>query len=352
MSFVTYQCTICRRTKGIEKNNTHVLPNQCIISKGCAGRLIPVGETEEMANVAPLAGVEDWYPRGTKIVKNEEVPTAEQFSLSTSSSGSLTLAIKLDPTLLPIQLHVQLEQKKVQAAEFQQYLFKVNASHQSTTTILTGKDSNGKNLRFTEEAVNEDRIQVRVNGVPTTDVTFIPQNKIVFNTLLPIGTLVDVVVTNDTTIESRTITFTRNKSLIPSLTRGSWSNIDYVDVMGEKWYLYSADSLGSLSQGKIRVVGNDVTSDAMYLLASTPYQSMDRYLNWKVSEASLSDFNITYENGELVVDAGKREEIYPPFKLDQAAYISGDQYTIVTSSQVVTDTELVRFKSNKILGPV
>lgn len=354
MNFVKYQCTICRRTKSFSKNDTHVQPDQCVITKGCLGRLSPVGEASYLQSTPSVVGVEDWYPRGEVAV--EVKPTVpEQFALSTSSTGTLTFAIQSDtPNSLPLQLYAELIQKKIGVAEYSQYLYKVSNEHQFTTTIIAGKDSNGKNMRFDSAAITEERVTVRVNGVINTSYTLTP-NKITFTTLLPINTLVDVVVVNDTTEETKQIIFTRNSSLIPSLVRGSWSNVNFVEKLGptgiKTWYLYSADSLGSLNGGKIKFGSNQVNDEGIFLLASTPYQSVDRYLNFCVLQQDMmQDFEVNFDDGQLYFN--KITEFFPPFTIPIQGYLADDLYTVSTSSAVIDDTELARFKGKKILGPV
>jgi hypothetical protein len=52
-SYVTYQCSVCRRVKDSLKDDTRAAPNQCTITKGCSGRLFKIGESSTASTIAP-----------------------------------------------------------------------------------------------------------------------------------------------------------------------------------------------------------------------------------------------------------------------------------------------------------
>src|SRR4051812_42732938 len=93
-TYVTYSCTTCRRTKSFAKDNKRASPDHCTITKGCTGRLSPVSEQAEAQRASPLAGVDDWYARGTTRTVALEEAVEDDFELSTSASGGLVLAVK------------------------------------------------------------------------------------------------------------------------------------------------------------------------------------------------------------------------------------------------------------------
>ena len=359
-TYVTYSCTTCRRTKSFAKDNYRATPDHCTITKGCAGRLVPLSEQLEAQRASPLAGVDDWYARGTSRTVVLEDAVEADFELSTSASGGLIIAVKSDDeSELPTQLFLTIEQRKVEDVGFQRFSFSVNSTHNAVSgeTTISGRDSLGVNLRFDQATINEDRVLVRVNGVLVINGTLTP-NTITFETALTLGTAVEVIVYSEKITTEHDIVFTRNSTLIPSLVRGSWSNIDYVnrvDMDGNEtnWYLYSTDSVSGLASGKIRVVENDITADAMFLLASSPYQSVDRYLNFFVEQADLeNDFLMTCSSGKLLTTPSVRTEIYPALWIAEAAYLADDLYTVNTSSALVADTVATRFTSSKIFGPI
>lgn len=347
MSYITYECTVCRRTKSFIRDNQRVVPNQCVITKGCLGRLAPLSESQEASSTPAIAGVADWYPRGENKTTAEVSTASQSILMSNSSSGALVIAVKSsDPASLPIQITLDVEQKKIGDVGFQQFTFKATAA----TTSISGRDLNGKNLRFDQLAIDEQRVVVRLNGVEISPV--LEPSKVIFN--FPASSSVDVIVFNDVDVTKKTIFATRNKSLIPSLTKGSWSNIDYVtrvldDGTLTKWYLYTADTIGDMTAGKIKVyTGNG----AVFLLSSTPYQSMDRYLSFIIPQEKLQDdFLISPVDGHFTISKDLVDEIYPPFAIPLDSYIVSDLYTVASSSAIVTDTELVRLPSSKILGP-
>jgi len=321
-----------------------------MITKGCVGKLVPVKETNLPIASPSVAGVEDWFARGSPAKMEALSNATPNFELSTSSTGSLVVAVKSQSTPPP-SLTLTLEQKRVGDVAFQQYQFRPT----SAFTLVFGKDVNGKNLRFDDAAIAEDRITVRVNGVETKDFDLQP-NKITFRTQILANSIVDIIVYTEKSTSTRTLTLIRNKTLVPSLTRGAWSNIDYVlriESSTTKWYLYSIDLISGLAAGKIRVVGNNVADDAMILLASTPYQSLDRYLNFVIDQSALSsDFNLTHTSGTLTASQDLLSELFPPLVILPEAQISTDLYTASSSSEIITDTTEVRFTSKKILGPV
>lgn len=355
MTYVTYECTICRRSKSFLKDNTHVLPNQCMITKGCLGTLLPIGETQELKSTPSVDGLQDWYARGTARDMESGVTPTPDFSFSTSSAGSIVLAVRADdPSTLTSSVAVEFEQKRVGDIGFQQFTFKVISSMTADgSTIVSGRDATGHNLRFDQAAIDESRVVVRVNGVPS--VASLQPNRISISPALAIGATVDVLVYAEKSTIPRFLNFTLNTSLMPSLARGSWSNVSYVQRMVNgggilKWYLYSADDIGLLTTGKLRVVGNSLNNDAMFLLASTPYQSVDRYLNFVVPQAAVGvDFLLSHTSGELIASTDLLTEIFPPLEIPSDAYISADLYTTTSTS---SDDDQSRFNSKKILGPL
>lgn len=352
MTYVTYECTICRRSKSFLKDNQRVLLSQCMITKGCLGSLVPVGETNELRSTPSVEGVEDWYARGSVRGVESGVEVNPDFSFSTSRTGTLTLAVASSNP--PSTLTLTFEQKRVGDVGFQQFYYKVTETMTSSgTTIITGRDSNSRNMRFDQTAINEGRIDVRVNGVTATPA-LVP-NKITITPSLSVGDTVDVLVYAEKSNVTRSLVLTRNSSLMPSLVRGSWSNVDYVQriVNGGgvlKWYLYSIDDIGSLTTGKIRVVGNDADSNAMFLLATSPFESMDRYLSFAVPQTLLqADFGLSHSNGNLIGPTTLLTELFPPLEIPTDSYIVPDLFT---TDSVAADSVYTRIASKKILGPV
>lgn len=163
--YTTYQCSICRRKKDIIKDDKRAIPNLCVITKGCGGRLFPVGETTSASATAQVAGLTDWYPRGTAFnadsieIEVEKPPV----KLSTTSTASITVAVSFASGVTPPQeLSATLTQRKIEDISFQQYIF--NTSKPSN--IFSGRDSTGNNLRFDTTAIYQGRVFVLVNGIP------------------------------------------------------------------------------------------------------------------------------------------------------------------------------------------
>src|SRR5207253_118490 len=101
----------------------------------------------------------------------------DTIDLATSKQGALTIAVRAtSESILSDSITLRLLQRVGKDIQFTQYTFKP----QSVTSAITGKDVNGKNLRFDTAAINEDRVQVRVDGIPRPDATLTP-NTATFN---------------------------------------------------------------------------------------------------------------------------------------------------------------------------
>lgn len=370
LNYITYQCTVCRRTKDVLQDKTRITPNLCIITKGCAGRLTQIGETSVATQTAPMAGVVDWYARGIVNAAVALPKGVSSFLLSTSSAGTVTLAIQADIAWVASNPHVKLQlvQRRTDDISYQQYRFIVT----SPTNTISGKDSNGKNLLFSQQAIDEGRISVKVDGVPSAPSDFVEPwvpNVLQFNATLKIGTSVDVSVYSQKETISRLIDFTANRDIASSINGGAWWNIDWIiDDNGAKRYLYSCTDIGLLPKSaKFKVDGlYDVTGTILqavpmqFVLASSPYENVDRYTNFCVELSDLvNDFNLSTAMNtfmELSVDDNFVGEVFPPYQLikntvpSQSSYLSSDVFT--TSSAITTDTLASRLSGTKIIGPV
>jgi len=387
-TYVSYQCSVCRRTKDILQDNVRVQPNQCTITKGCRGLLYKIGETSIASPVDPVSGLTDWYPRGERVTTPTSAPSEQKVSLSCSDNGALTLAILMtDAAAIAYPtLRLQLRQRLSADVPFVEYVFNLIADEQ----IVSGKDSTGKNLRFDQNAINDGRVQVLVNGVTrssgagATDYQASP-NVITFNTALDAGTVVVVSVFGIAPTTTQVLQFTANYSVINASSVGSWSNIRWVDeydpqtgllrsTNGERWWLYTCTALGDLSIASLLniVSVNDQTDDAVipgvlgeiehvrFLIANPPHGSTDRYLDFYVSAEILTDpsgkmTSAVTTTTELFADREALTEIYPPFQLVSAenpansSYVTPDAFSGAAVSQDVADERLT---GTKIIGPV
>lgn len=388
-TYVTYQCSICRRTKDIAQDNVRVLPDQCNITKGCRGSLYKVGETGIASSTPPVLGLTNWYPRGQKLETTEAESEAKSITLSTSPTGVVTLALLMTDEEAQANPSVVLVAKQQLSADvpFTEYVYSVLVE----TAIISGKDTRGRNLRFSQSVIDNDQLQVLVNGVVrnqgdgANDYVAAP-NVITFNTALPVGSIVNVSVFGVAPTITQTLTFTANYSFIASDTSGAWGNIRWADEYdaetgslisttdNKKWWLYSCTSLGALSSAALlkvtEIQNSDQTilipgtlgqfSESRFLLASPPYDNSDRYLNFYVDlETLASDFMLSSQvttTVELQADRSALVDIYPPLQLinnenlANSSYVTAD--TFPADDAVSLDTPEERLTASRIIGPL
>jgi len=362
--YVTYQCSICRRKKDLVKDDKRAIPNLCIITKGCVGRLFPTGETNSPTPTAQAAGLTDWYPRGTEFAQETTVTEAElsPIKLSTTPAASITVAVLFEsPATPPSSLVASITQRKIEDIAFQQYIF--NA--QTPRDEFSGRDSRGNNLRFDSAAIYEGRVFVLVNGVAKfsgEDLTLTP-NTVTFNSYVPAGSVVNVGVYVERNSVQRTLNFVRND--FETVFQGSWHNIRHVTLppFGDKWVLYTCSEIGEFttssrarldkfeSQPGIQVP----LSDIKFLLASEPYGFLDRNYNFVVNADELGqNFCITAKLeslNELYIEAQFVKELFPPLSLTSqipnSSFITDDSY----EGAAVTNEIIPSLISKKVIGP-
>jgi hypothetical protein len=328
-----------------------------------------IGETSTAEVTPPVAGLTDWYPRGvSNVVVPADIAT-QPFSLSTSSTGIVTVAIMAAQSWVAAnqQVVLRLIQRRTDDVTYQQYQYTLTAA----SNTVSGKDTNGKILKFSQAAIDEGRVFVRVNGVdsiPADFASWVP-NIVTFSNILPIGTAVEVTVYSQKATIARDLLFTANQDATITANSGSWGNVNWAeDNFGAKWFVYSCSTVSSLpNSAKFKVDGiydalgtTLVSSPAVFLLASSPFENVDRYMNYNVDISLLkADFNLsTSENTfmELNADANFVREIFPPLKLIQNAVLSNSSFitadTYATSSAIVSDTSATRLSGVKIIGPV
>lgn len=316
-------------------------------------------------------GLVDWYARGQNLA-NRQVSAADQYvKLSTSPIGGLVLALKIDEDIAPATVTLRMLQRLTADVPFTEYIFNTP----SENSVISGRDVSGKNLRFDQRAIDEDRVQVQVNGIVRnvgsgpTDYQLSP-NIVTFNTPLVIGDRVSVLLFGTAPTSTSTVLFARNA--LGSSPSNAWGNIRWVEIFNsqngeyDKWLLYVADSTGAIStEAQFRVERlEDTTSqtkiveltDVVFLMAYPPYSNVDRDRNTYVKCATLAeDFYLkssTTAFTELLVSANLVSDASPAFRLigsgkpaQDNSYITVDTFPTGTSSDTI-----IPVKSN-ILGP-
>lgn len=356
-NYIIYKCSVCRRTKDVLRDDTRAIPNHCVITKGCSGSLQRIGETSSPTSTTSQAGVVDWYPRGLSTVATALAPSNNTISMSCSASGVVTMAVKSvsEPAA---ELTLELIQRKIDDISFTLYKMPVSVD------ILSGQDTTGKRLRLAE-GIDPNRVTVRIFNI---SVGFtLSLDTITLDSSFPSGTIADVSVQSIPDTIFRNLVFVANHSTVANVTSGAWGNVKWIkDVNGDKWWLYSCGALSGLptsSRFKIHKVYQnsvEVSMPFIFLFASTPFENVDRYVQFYIDGDYLKeDFHISTEMGtvnEFYADKTSLVEIYPPFKLiydsviDNSSFVSDDKFT--TSGNMSTDTTLTRFSGSKIIGPV
>lgn len=354
MTYVTYSCTFCHRSKTFLKDDIRTVPDHCIITKGCLGRLNIDGEDSQQILTNPVSGLTDWYPRGKSqyTSSSAKIDPVENVSLASSINGGIAVAIRsvAEPTASTIILNVQ--QRKSGDIEFSQYLYKTTTA---STSSISGRDLNGKNLRFDSQAISESRVTVLVNGVVSTTVQ-LSANTVTFVSPLSMGSNIEILVFSSVSSTENSIILTKASLQIPSLARGSWSNIAKVErqtgSIATSWWLYLAESLNLVS-GAVKVNNLSVSNDAVVLLASYPYEAADRRLNFVLELDELkSDYVLNVSSsGKMTVHRDKIKELYPPLSISYSSFISDDLNSSSASSGVVTDSSEYLLQTEKIIGP-
>ena len=356
-TYIKYQCSVCRRTKDVEQDNIHVSPNKCTITKGCLGILLVLEETKIQEPVLPVAGLEDWYPRGQTRLQRQPATPIPPVRVATSASGAFVVAVKTEnANALPESFDIVFLQRRSEQVAFNEYSFRTTEAR----SVFSGRDSNGKILRIDSTAISENRVIVRVNGVISTTAT-VSVNTVTFPAAQPVGTLVTIRVQLEKETIEKTITVTKNSAQTPVISRGSWSNINFVSKFNngtyEKWWIYTADVLAGIGIGKLKIDSTSLTGyPMMLLLAHTPFSRVDRYLDFVVPLDHLfDDYYLTLpssDSASLVIDRSSIAEIYPPLMLTPtASFITADELQTTASSAVVTDDVNEILVSSKILGP-
>lgn len=376
-TYVVYQCSICRRKKNIPRDDVRAMPNTCTITKGCRGNLFSISQTTERKLTQSVPGLTDWYPRGTSPLLPAAAETVSQVSMVTSPSSILSLAVNFGVVHEESTIIAKFIQQRPDDIPFQQFTFRLGTASSQISPLLAngliGKDINGKNLRFDQAAIDEDRVKVRVNGIVvsagtgTHEFSIVP-NKILFNSSLSIGTVVDVSVYSEVDFVEKNITFTRNTAVSAVTSASAWGNIASFELqrvgnaIPDIFTVYSSSTIGELLTSKMKLVGfykengiDVIGAPALFLLSSPPYQNVDRYFNFCVSTAKISESFLIdiVRQGEFdfLVDYSAVEELYPPIELIiNESYLKNDTFT--TTAVIPTDTSATRLSGTKIIGPV
>jgi hypothetical protein len=385
------QCSVCHRVKTILQDQVHVSPNECIITKGCSGFLFPIGQTTVFTPTPPVDGLTDWYPRGQKPAVVPAIPAEKTIDLSCSSKGILTIGLNVMADTShppPSGFSALFSQQLTQDVSYNEFVFRIQAA----TTVVSGQDSTGKNLRFSTASVVAGLVFVLVNGVASFPGTAANgwtagvANRITFNSSLVAGSVVTVSIYSQPPTFTVVLNFILNQNLTPNSNSGAWGNIRWAEeydpttgqLKGSKWWLYTCSATDLLSaSSRLSFLGTytDTTlstrllptssvptdfSAIRFFLASPPYDNTDRYLNFYVDGSAIGNeyalLTSTSSITELFADSSALVEMYPPFQLIEnssvalSSFIIPDKFSTTDAVPATTPESLL--VGTKILGPV
>lgn len=377
-------CTICGRTIDKQVNNTHAVPDKCVITLKCQGRLIPIEyrSNSEIA-VAPATGLTDWYAR-SKMATSEIAPVEEVLiNTSTGTTQQLVLALNLpsapeSTAIASLNLSVRSDSPK----DFQQFVFRFDTTFRTVSGVETSIEK--KTLRFTSYGPDPDLVEVYVNGVKaeqgiapdqyqinldTPATSAIPPNMVSFNTPISSAgsTQVDVIVSKVVALATRTLTFHKNAGIPARRDTGAWENVEsydrFIGGVTKRFYLFTCDILNTadLEINTILVPSGDVTvtgtstpvsqANSYFMLARQPYSMLDRYPDTVVRLDTMSldrdYFKFHLVGGIATLEIAKTSvtSLYPPARLQKFV----PENTIKTS--LAGATEQVTVDGAVIVGP-
>lgn len=372
--YLRLTCTICKRSIDKLVDLTHYAPDECTITLNCEGRLLPIEyrSNAEIA-VAPALGVTDWRPRGTKVFNSPTDTAPSLIALETGTLKQLTLGVALvsDPgegATHNVTFSVRADTPKA----YRQYVYRMDQSFDSVAGVESGLEK--KSLRFTAYGANPDLVEVYVNGVKRAEGTGtddyqvyngsngILPNTIKFNSsIVQAGiTQVDVIVSKEQASNDVTLTFTRNALDESRAGTGAYENVSYVDRFDEtlaaphlrRYYVFhlDLDTATQLSLNSI-LVSPSTNTDAIFLLARSPYSTLDRYTDLVVELSGMDeerDYIKFYAVNSVTtarVTQTAISTIYPPLTLGKFAV----EKTIKT--QLPGVTEQITIDGAVITGP-
>lgn len=392
-TYVSYQCSVCRRTQDIIRDDRRASINYCTITKGCLGHLFPAGEVPVPTRTKAIAGLDDWYKRGSEMPVVSEVKVAAPFPMSGSSRNAVTVAVFLSTSekdaFVDNKIQLTFEQRRTENVAYQQSIFNVSTNG---TTVISGRDSSGIVLRFDQTVINENRVFVRVNGVTrfagvAADEVVLTPNTVTLNTPLVSGDVVTVLVYKEKNTEDKIMTFVLNDFYSHRDVITAWQNIRYLEpgiistnVVGRRrWWIFTVES-GSVqaltTSARMRLVSTSMnipdaefSTRIRFLLSNEPNESVDRIKNFVVNGQRISDEYLLSVDGvgtakKMYVDVSAIDELYPPLQIMQAAIPPSDpvgpsyinpllENSGVASSKIVVDANIAQTLDSKfVLGPV
>ena len=246
-TYVTYQCSTCKRTIDKEFNPNNAFIEKCSITYSCTGKLYKVAEKNSLNLITPVVdGIENWRPRNTKIANiTYEKQGDLLYFAGTTESNKLTIGVKRSPLVessYGIKLRIATVKDKVQPVT--EYYFKVtnptntfsgndNSLEQnpllfdSSDTVLVYVDGVKQQPSLFPPGVNEVNLPYKTNKEDNS----IPTNTIVFYNPLQINKIVTIVVMKHVDLNYGFLNFIKH-GLTTSI--GAWGNLKSITKFNEK----------------------------------------------------------------------------------------------------------------------
>lgn len=342
--FATYRCTKCRRTKDILVDNVHALLSHCTITKGCSGTLQKIGEVESFTadlNVVDLSLV-DWFPRGQEFTAVPVQTPTPMFGLGCSSNGVLCIA---SPNISAEEIVVEFERKTTFGISSQTFVKTI----QTSTNTISGRDDQNRIIRFDQAAIDQNRIQVSLNGAQITDFG-VTTNSITFGQQLESNTVVAITVFGEVPVEKISVTFTRNDSSSVAPPISAWSpitefdRVSYSFPQGQSWAVFSAPNFSVSSTSELRI--SSAVTNEIFLLARSPYASVDRHTSAYVKLSDLTGTDFPLQKG-----SGLNAELLYPENLISSDAVPFRILFTPSPQQSTVAVDVVAIPNSKIIGP-
>ena len=341
MSYTIYQCTTCNLKKSEKTDNIRVQTLGCTITKGCLGRLIKLSEQSTPICSSGLT----WNPR-TEVsqTSNSIQPQNIPITINSSNTGAVVCGVNmsLQNAIDYNTLKFRFEEKIVREVPFIQFRFKLTIP----SSVISGRDSQGKILRVNTLLIEAHRVVVKVNGnEKKVDIDYVVniQDRIDFLSPIPAGAIVDILVYEQAQTQFQTLTFNVNIFQQNTLAAGAWGNVKSINKNGVIYYLFTCPQLGTIDPSsvlKLNSIWNEEETvclfngtlgslnDIIVLLADEPFGNLDRRQDLFIDGSFLEQgFNLTARRDKIIkLEATNVSEIWPLFKIEE--YLEDDKISV------------------------
>lgn len=352
LQYVTYQCTVCNRTRDIRQDNLRAFINKCTITQHCIGKLSPIF-TKTLRSVLATSeniSLQDWIANNT-VPSNPEPSTP---IILNAQKSIMTIAVRESlGTLNYFFLKFNMNSSILNYLEYSYSM--------SNFTDVLGNDTSGKLLKFT----TADTLLIYVNGIQLQDTEY----SVLFNGTLGYGISLDTKIFVQSNVRilvftPSTIQTTENvkfKEHLTSNLSSAWSNVTKVWIEGERYRLYSTDNLAVLPLNTrlnlLPGLNSLDISQAKILLANPNYTVVDRNLTQIVSLDNLIStdnfLTISVQNANYMIQYNNiSTESITPIQVDISSVLSIASEIPSDLTSVSTASNINEVNANHILGVI